>query len=115
MEFSEEWAMPGLMLASITNAGNHGMFRLHVCVGIIDCPSGRVILIRLVVGLMLITGAPCITKCPDAPASAITYLLLLPWDRALTLLVTMLIRHFSNFFLFLVFDYGDCNIFQLTP
>ena len=92
--------MPGLMLASITNAGNHGMFRLHVYMGIIDYPLGKVILVRLIVGLVLITRAPCIMKCPAVPALSITHLLVLTWVRALILSAILLLRHFSNFFFF---------------
>ena len=100
--------MPGTMWASVTNAGNYGMFRLYVCVDTIDCPLNRVILIELVVGLMLITGVLRITKCPVAPASVIGHLLFLPWDHALTLLVTMLLKIFP-FLPFLSFDYGACH------
>ena len=92
MEINDECAIPGTMCASVMNDGSHGMFRLQVWVDRMNWPSGRVIMIGLAVGLTFITGAPCITKCPVAPASAIAHLLLQTWVRSLILLVPLLLR-----------------------
>ena len=77
IEIRDECVMPGTIWATVMNTGSHGILRLHVCVDMMVYPLGKVILIGLVVGLIFITGAPCIIKWPVAPALAIVHLLLL--------------------------------------
>ena len=69
--------MPSTIWASVVNAGSHGIFRFHVWVDMMVCPSGKVILIGLVVGLMFITRVPSIIKWRVAHTLAVAHLLLL--------------------------------------
>ena len=57
------------MCASMTDAGNHGIYRLQVCVDLIVFPFGSVILIGAVATFALVAGAPFIRKCAVAPES----------------------------------------------
>ena len=73
VEMNDACARPGTMWASVTSEGSHGMSRLHVCVDHITVPSGHVIAIGFLAGLMFTTGAPFIRKFPVAPESNIAY------------------------------------------
>ncbi len=66
---SDEWDNPGIMWASVTFAGSHGMSRLHVCVDVRIFPSGMVTCSGVTAGLMLIAGAFSVRKCAVAPVS----------------------------------------------
>jgi len=55
-------------------SGSHGMSRLHSWVEHIVSPFGMVILTGFRVGLMFLTGAPVLTKCPVVPESAMAML-----------------------------------------
>ena len=66
---NEEWERPGIMCASVTLAGSHGMSRLQVCVEVSLLPSGIVTVRGFTAALMLIAGAFVVRKCAVAPVS----------------------------------------------
>ncbi len=58
-------------MSPINTVGRPGMVMLHVCVDLTLLPSGRLIVIRLMVGFIFSMGMPSITKIDVAPVSAI--------------------------------------------
>ena len=76
VEMRDECAKPGMMCASMPLCGNHGMSRLHVWVDQMVLPLGRVMVIGLIAGCLLMTGAPLTTKWPVAPESEIAHSIL---------------------------------------
>ena len=82
--------VPGMMCVSVMAAGNHGMFRLHLCVVIIVCPFGREIMTWSIMCFKLTTRAPHIIHCTVVLALAVSHLLLCPWLLVVTVLVAFL-------------------------
>ena len=70
---SDEWDNPGIMWASVTFAGSHGMSRLHVCVEVRMFPSGIVACSGVMAGLMLTAGALAVRKWAVAPVSLMAW------------------------------------------
>jgi hypothetical protein len=77
-------AKPGTIWALLRAfSGSQGTLRRHVCVDLIFSPSGRLMTRGVITGLMSVTGVPGNTKCPVAPASAIT------WSPAMLMTVVL--------------------------
>ena len=70
---NKEWESPGIMCASVTLLGSHGMFRLQVCVEVSLLPSGMVMVRGATAGLMFIAGASVVKKCAVAPVSLMAW------------------------------------------
>ncbi len=66
---NQEWERPGIMCASVTSSGSHGMLRLQVCVEVSLLPSGMVTVRGATAGLMFIAGASVVKKWAVAPVS----------------------------------------------
>ncbi len=70
MPNSDAILIPGTM-CPINTVGRPVMVMLHVCVDLTLLPSGRLIVIGLMVGVIFSMGVPSITKKDVAPVSAI--------------------------------------------
>ena len=64
------YAKPGTMWACLAAIGRSGLSISHVCVELICYPSGRLVLMGVVVGRRFFTGVPVNIKCPVAHSFA---------------------------------------------
>jgi hypothetical protein len=70
MPNSDAILIPGT-ICPINTVGRPGMVMSHVCLDLTLLPSGRLIVIGLMVGFIFSMGVPSITKIDVAPVSAI--------------------------------------------
>lgn len=81
MELSDACDSPSMICAAVASCGSHGMSNLHVCVDRSEAPPGSVIVMGHASFLILMTGAPCMTKWPVAPESLMAWCLHVCWCK----------------------------------
>ena len=73
---SECKARPGIMWPAWALGGRDGMSRVHLCVECTRAPFGRWALMGVVVGRILVSGAPVVRKWLVVPESRMAHLLM---------------------------------------